>query len=585
MKNSETKHPTQKELEKELNEYLSKKYGDKVKLMVSSPFPQPSFESKEKEEKKEEKKKIGKIQFDLKPEELEAYLDMYIVKQEKAKEVLATKICTHYHRAKEYLNPEKKRKNEEVGGIKNNIILIGPTGVGKTYMIKLIAQKIGVPFVKGDATKFSETGYVGGDVEDLIRDLVHEAGGDIELAQFGIIYIDEIDKIASSGNLLGPDVSRSGVQRALLKPMEETLVDLKVPHDPISQIEAIEEYRRTGKRTKKTINTRNILFVVSGAFNGLEDIIKNRVKEKNVGFGATISSEENKLNYLKMVKAEDLIQYGFESEFVGRLPIIAVLENLTEEDLYMILKNPNNPIIKGKRKDFFAYGIDIQFTDGALKKIASIAAQEATGARGLVSAVEKVTLKFEKKLPSTNIKKVLITEKVVKDPDKALEELLKDPENSELVTRFDEEREKELIRIKKELIHKKDDIERKLGIILTNRAFDFVVKKGIKEVIDPHLLFDEISNLYKKVKLFEKEFLKRTGIEIIFEQSAIDALLSLVFEKDEKINEFLAKWASTYELGLRLIRDKKGKSSFTITEEAINNPEETLNIMIKDSYR
>jgi ATP-dependent protease Clp ATPase subunit len=164
-----------------------------------------------------------KINFDLKPEELIAYLDQFVVKQDSAKAILATKICTHFNRIKRAQEGhENSGSVSMVGHIKNNVLMIGPTGVGKTYVIKLIANKIGVPFVKGDATKFSETGYVGGDVEDLVRDLVREADDDIELAQYGIIYIDEIDKIASSRNIIGADVSRTGVQRALLKPMEET---------------------------------------------------------------------------------------------------------------------------------------------------------------------------------------------------------------------------------------------------------------------------------------------------------------------------------------------------------------------------
>ncbi len=217
--------------------------------------------------------KIGTLRFDMKPAELHEYLDRFVIRQDSAKEILATKICTHFNRIRYFQEKGEADDREGIGRIKGNIILIGPTGVGKTYLIKLIARKLGVPFVKGDATKFSETGYVGGDVEDLVRDLVQEADGDIDKAKYGIIYIDEIDKIASSGNIIGLDVSRAGVQRNLLKPMEETEVDLKVAHDPVSLMEAAAHFQKTGKRLKRTINTRDILFIVSGAFNGLEEII------------------------------------------------------------------------------------------------------------------------------------------------------------------------------------------------------------------------------------------------------------------------------------------------------------------------
>ena len=281
------KFPHPKELEKEINEYLNKKYGKRFKLGVtSSVFPEPDLRKPKDEPGQEPAQGAAKINFDIKPEELEAFLDEYIIKQRKAKEVLATKVCTHFNRIRFSEDSKRLAEDSQVGSIKNNIIMIGPTGVGKTYLIKLIAKKIGVPFVKGDATKFSETGYVGGDVEDLVRDLVAEADGDIELAQYGIIYLDEIDKIASTSNLVGPDVSRTGVQRALLKPMEETEVELRVPHDIVSQMEALEHFRRTGEKDKQKVNTKNILFIMSGAFNGLEDIIKkrlNRIEKINVG--------------------------------------------------------------------------------------------------------------------------------------------------------------------------------------------------------------------------------------------------------------------------------------------------------------
>ena len=198
--------------------------------------------------------------------------------------------------------------------------MIGPTGVGKTFLVKLIANKIGVPFVKGDATKFSETGYVGGDVEDLVRDLVHEAKGDIELAQYGIIYLDEVDKIAASRNLIGPDVSRSGVQRALLKPMEETEVELKVPHDPISQMEAMQEYPEDGEAGEE--EDQHQAYPVHherGVQRAGRDRQEAAQPARGSGSERRSSRKMNAAENLRQLKAEDLIQYGFESEFIGRL--------------------------------------------------------------------------------------------------------------------------------------------------------------------------------------------------------------------------------------------------------------------------
>jgi endopeptidase Clp ATP-binding regulatory subunit ClpX len=311
-----------------------------------------------------------------------------------------------------------------VGNIKSNMLLIGPTGVGKTYIIKLIAQKIGVPFVKADATKFSETGYVGGDVEDLVRELVHEAEGDISRAEYGIIYLDEIDKIASAGNIYGPDVSRSGVQRNLLKLMEESDVDLKTPHDLASQVEAAMEAQRTGKVTRKKINTRNILFIVSGAFNGVTEIIRKRLNMQSIGFEKVAAKKQEAQNLLKMVKTEDLIQFGFESEFVGRLPVTVVLNEMTEDGLYKILKNKYSTVVLGKKLDFRAYGIELDFADEALRLLARRAHLEKTGARGLLSVFEKTLIKFEKTLPSTEIKQLVVDRELVETPEAGLRKML-----------------------------------------------------------------------------------------------------------------------------------------------------------------
>src|SRR4030043_219007 len=425
-----------KEIQKDLSDYLAKKYGRKVQFAGFGPIPEPAGEKIEEGEKEKQPEALT-IHFDMKPREMKSYLDEYLVKQDEAKEVLATKVCTHFNRIKMFELRGKGRRYEGVGEIKNNIMMIGPTGVGKTFLVKLIAKKIRVPFVKGDATKFSETGYVGGDVEDLVRDLVYEANGSIELAQYGIIYLDEVDKIAATPNLIGPDVSRSGVQRALLKPMEETEVELKVPHDPVSQMEAIMEFQKTGKKEKKKVNTKHILFIMSGAFTGLEEIIKKRLNRQGIGFGAEIRSKGERAEYLKQVKAEDLIAYGFESEFIGRLPVTAVFEKLEVDDLYAILKNPNTPIILGKKKDFKPYGIDIQFEEEAFYELAVRAYEEKTGARGLVSAVEKVLIKFEKRLPSTDIRKFVVTRAVVEDPGQELEGLLQEPSNPEMLEKFE----------------------------------------------------------------------------------------------------------------------------------------------------
>ena len=584
MKDSDSKVPDQKELEKELNEYLGKKYGDRIRLVVPMLFPKPQAEEVSKEERElgDGKKKIH---FDLKPEELEAFLNDYIIRQGDAKEILATKICTHFNRIKFTEMTQGRNRYEGVGHIKNNILMIGPTGVGKTYLIKLIAKKIGVPFVKGDATKFSETGYVGGDVEDLVRDLVYEANGDMGLAQYGIIYVDEIDKIASSNNLIGPDVSRTGVQRALLKPMEETEVDLKVPHDPISQLEAIEHYRKTGKREKRTINTKNILFIMSGAFNGLEDLIKKRLNCEGIGFGAEIRSKDERADYLKQVKAEDLMAYGFESEFIGRLPVTTVFEKLEVDDLYAILKNPNNPIILGKKKDFKSYGIDIQFEEEALYDLAVKAYEEKTGARGLVSAVEKILIKFEKRLPSTDIRKFVVTRAVVEDPERALGRLLQDPSDPEMLEKFEALLSREKMGLKESILRRESEFKRRYGIVFREGRIDLIVNRMIEKGYDVNTVSEEVVELQRQVEEFERDFQRRTGIDLQFSEDAISRVTEVILKEEGKGTAFFSKLSKDFEYGFELIRDKTGQKEFIVTRETVDDPEGYLNRMIREIYR
>lgn len=573
------KIPDPKELEKEISDFLAKKFGGTVKIATPIAVPQEvTFDKTEKPPKKEKK-----INFNLKPEDLVSYLDQYIVKQDNAKAILSTKICTHFNRIKRY-ESHPNEYSEMVGSIKNNILMIGPTGVGKTYMIKLITNKIGVPFVKGDATKFSETGYVGGDVEDLVRDLVREADDNIELAQYGIIYIDEIDKIASSRNLIGADVSRTGVQRALLKPMEETDVDLKVPHDPISMIQEIERFRKTGKRVKNTVNTKNILFIMSGAFSDLIPIIKKRIVDQGIGFGANITKSKEQSDIIRHVKAEDLIKFGFESEFVGRLPVVAFFEKLNEDDLFQILQNPNNPIILGKKLDFAAYGIDVKFGERVLHILAKNAFEENTGARGLVSAIEKALLLFEKKLPSTNITKFSVTPAIFENPKKSLETLIELASDRQLNEDFEKLLNQEKEFVKKFVRSNKKNLSEKYNLTLTPTRIDIIAAFYCKYIMDIENVIKKIKFYSDEIKKIELYFFKNHDINIVMEEDAIDFIMGQFINSTTKIEDFYKQLTLDFELGLKLIREKTGRNRFFITRKALLGPEEFLNNLIKDEF-
>ncbi len=579
---SNTEFPSQKDLEKDITDFLAKKYGGKVRVVSQMVFPKQAKPDMADTDSGSNTEKGPGIKFNMKPEELEDYLNKYVVRQEQAKAVLATKICTHFNRIK-FLK-ENGQKAAPVGSIKNNIILIGPTGVGKTFLIKLIAEKLGVPFVKGDATKFSETGYVGGDVEDLVRDLVQVADGDIEKAQYGIIYIDEIDKIASSHHLHGPDVSRAGVQRALLKPLEETEVDLRVPHDPISQIEAIERFRRSGKRDKRTINTKNILFIMSGAFSGLEEIIKKRMCRLGIGFGADIETKDEQ-EWLKHVKPQDLIEYGFESEFVGRLPIIALLDELSEHDLYQILKNPNNAVIAGKKQDFRAYGIDLRFEDASLRLLARQAYEQKTGARALTSVVERALLPFEKKLPSTDISYLVVTPEMVKDTERELANFLRNHDSPKYKRKYElilnEERQAIIAELKNsDLSHWEDQ-----GILLTDCKLDMAARLVQSHGLDLQEAEEKILSWAKRIRDYEVSFFNRCNIHITFDETSLEWLMQEYLDDPEGLYTQCERLCNILEYGLSLVRDRTGQTKFRISMDAVKNPEFFINRLIRTCYR
>jgi len=361
--------------------------------------------------------------FDKLPRDIKAHLDRFVIKQDEAKKVLSIAVCDHYNHIR-YLHTlaaEDAERAQRLEYVKQNVILIGPTGVGKTYLVKHIAELIGVPFVKADATKFSETGYVGGDVEDLVRDLVHKADGDVEVAQYGIIYIDEIDKIAVPAQLTGRDVSGRGVQTTLLKLMEDTDVPRRSPNDVQAQLQAAMEWQRTGARPQsEMINTRNILFVVSGAFEKLPAIIEPRLREAKTAKPAVWSATE----LLKHATTRDFIGFGFEPEFIGRLPVRVICEGLRADDLFEILKFSEGSLIRQYQRAFAAYGIAIEFTDDALREIARQSAEEQTGARGLLTVCEKMLRNFKYEMPGQGFDRLLVDGTLAKNPAESLQRLL-----------------------------------------------------------------------------------------------------------------------------------------------------------------
>src|SRR5436853_5641359 len=413
--------PSPEELKAKITEFMKQNFGDRVSVATFAEPEPAAAEEDEKVEKADHKE----FEFSVLPRDIKAHLDRFVIKQDEAKKVLAIAVCDHYNHANYLRRLEKEdvKRAQEVEYIKQNVILVGPTGVGKTYLIKHIADLIKVPFVKADATKFSETGYVGGDVEDLVRELVHKANGDVNFAQFGIIYIDEIDKIASAGNLIGRDVSGRGVQTTLLKLMEETEVPVRSMNDLQAQLQAAFEFQRKGKAQRETINTRHILFVVSGAFEKLKEHVARRVRQGQIGFSADpVQVMDNEL--FQYVTTHDFIEYGFEPEFIGRLPVRVVCEELDADDLFNIMKFSEGSLLRQYERAFRAYGIDISFEDEALRLLAEAAAAEKTGARGLLTVFEKLFRDYKYHLAGSGLSQLRVTAELVREPKRVLDRLM-----------------------------------------------------------------------------------------------------------------------------------------------------------------
>ena len=507
--------PSPEVLQQKLQEFLRAGFATPETEGAGAP-EEPTRES--------EKPKNPIRDFSLTPREIKAHLDRFVIRQDDAKKALAIAVCDHYNHARHAasLSPEEAAALEYA---KQNVVLVGPTGVGKTYLVKHIADLIGVPFAKADATKFSETGYVGGDVEDVVRELVHKADGDLDLARFGIVYVDEIDKIASMGEAMGRDVSGRGVQTALLKLMEETEVPLRSPNDLQSQLQAAMEFQRRGKIARDSLNTRHILFIVSGAFDKLGGRVARRLRQTNIGFGAEPVPPPEGTELLRRAETRDFVDFGMEPEFMGRLPVRVVCDALSAHDLFDILRTSEGSIIRQYERAFRAYGVDVLFEDDALRSIATAAEKEQTGARGLLTVCERILRDFKFELPGSGVTSFTVNAALVADPRTALDRLLKEGHAE----------------------HERARLE--------------------------------------MVAEFARRFSAEHGLDFVIEEPAARLLVEKADAAGCGVREFCTQIFRDYQFGLALIRKNSGQTRFVINADAVSEPERVLSEWVVASYR